>query len=103
MAEQQSMEAAPLIGKPGIAVRGFPPNTDDEFLGLYFSRFGSDIKHIEIFEDNKVAYIEFSDPAGTKHLSPCRQGGLMHECRFHAVVCGAQWCSGLTGPGLWAI
>ena len=53
-------------GKPGIAVKGFPPNkVDDEFLELYFGKFG-EVERIEISEKQAVAYVEFQDPTGMR-------------------------------------
>lgn len=51
-------------GRPGIIVRGFPPDrTDQEVLELYFGKYG-DIKTVEMSEGGQAAYVEFADPSG---------------------------------------
>ena len=60
-------------GRPGIVVRGFPPDTTDTYiLELYFEKFGEDVvKNVEIVEDRKSAYVEFSDPSGNSTVINC--------------------------------
>ncbi len=63
-------EATP--GKPGILVRGLPPDKTDGYLleaiELFLERFGSGeeevVKKIEFSEDKTLAYVEFNDPSG---------------------------------------
>ena len=57
------LEQAPPVTKAGLAVRGFPDQVDDEFLNLYFGRFG-EIQHIHLLDDQKLAYVEYTDPSG---------------------------------------
>lgn len=55
-------------GKPGILVKGLPPDKADDYtLGLYFDRFGTGedvVKQVTFSEDKTSAYVEFEDPSG---------------------------------------
>jgi len=64
MSEREA-PAPPGDFRPGIVVRGFPPDAiDEEFLGLYFQVNGGDIKRVAMSEDKQQAYLEFTDPSG---------------------------------------
>ena len=55
---------APGDSRPGIIIRGLSTDTDDEFLKLYFSVHGGDVKCVALLEDSHQACVEFADPSG---------------------------------------
>ena len=57
------MEQGPPVAKAGLAVRGLPDQVDEEFLDLYFGKFG-EIQNIHFLGDQKLAYIEYTDSSG---------------------------------------
>ena len=57
------LEQVSPVTKAGLAVKGFSDRVDEEFLDLYFGRFG-DIQHIHFLGDQKLAYVEYTDPSG---------------------------------------
>ncbi len=72
------MEEKPSPRKPGILVRGIPPDKSDDYeytLELYFDKFGtgeeSVVKEITVCEDKTSAYVEFKDPAGERRSCTC--------------------------------
>ena len=55
--------------KPAILVTGFSLQTDDEFLELYFERYG-DVERVYMAEEGS-AYIEFTRSLGKVVDSTC--------------------------------
>ena len=59
---------APGDSRPAIIVRGLSTDTDDEFLKLYFSLHGGDVKCVALLKEDRQACVEFTDPSGKRCL-----------------------------------
>ena len=87
MSERGGAPDAPGGGRPAIIVGGLSTGTDDEFLELYFGRFGSDVKCVTLLEDSLQAYVEFDDPSGKFCVCVCVCVWTTILCKLFFTAC----------------
>ena len=74
--------------KPGVRVTGFPPNTDEDYLDLYFQKFG-DVERVHMAEEGS-AYIEFVNSSGKVPVQVLTQDIDLLRTKLKAVAMQVQ-------------